>query len=287
MNTDNLVNFLKKFSSTPNTFIDDMFALYDPDTLQTDHVVNLDAVAKWLQVRKGSLMDTLQGSYKRDIDYVIKKMCNPHVAGKYGKNTYKHVLITPDCFKRLCMRSRGKMAEAVRSYFIDVESLVIRYRQQMMKGIEEEMLKLEKIHNVRKLQRPSESEPKSGYIYVLRASDKFDSVYKIGRTRDLTRRLREHNASRADFLDVVFTLKCADVKAVETCVRGWLNERQWKRGAKYKEVYKADIDMVKQIIHGCDAVGSRILNMTKHSDKITGGAKNIQQESDRYFIIVI
>jgi hypothetical protein len=50
MNSDTLVSFLKKLSPIPNAFIDDMFALYDPDTAQTDFAVDLDAVAKWLMV---------------------------------------------------------------------------------------------------------------------------------------------------------------------------------------------------------------------------------------------
>ena len=99
--------------------------------------------------------------------------------------------------------------------------------------------------------------PLEGYIYVLRASEKHDSVFKIGRTRDLARRLREHSAALADILEVVFVFKTDDVKAVETCVKGWLRERQWERSS-CKEVFKADLEMVKQVIQGCDAVGGRI-----------------------------
>ena len=47
-----MVTFLKKFSAIPNTFIDDMFAMYNPYTIQTDMAINLDAVAKCLGVRK-------------------------------------------------------------------------------------------------------------------------------------------------------------------------------------------------------------------------------------------
>lgn len=108
------MEFLKKYSPIPNEFIDDMFSLYDPDTAQTDLVVDLDAVSKWLGVMKCKLMETLRSSYRPGIDYSVRRARNPNVpAGRHGGNSYKLVLLTPDCFKRLCMRSQGANAEHV------------------------------------------------------------------------------------------------------------------------------------------------------------------------------
>ena len=250
----NLSTFLKKLSSVPNTFIDEMFALYDPDTVQTDFVVNLDAVAKWLHVTKGGLNKTLAESYKQGVDYVVSRVPNPMVTGKYGRNTYKQILLTPDCFKRLCMRSRGKTAENVRSYFIAVETLVSKYRKQMMDGMEQEIRQLESGNRARRL---AKAHGRAGYVYVLKASTKYDTVVKIGRTNDLTRRLREHGAALADDPEVLYIYRTDDAYAVETCVKGWLKTRQWGRGiSKYKEVYKADIDMIRNVINVCGSVGT-------------------------------
>jgi phage anti-repressor protein len=120
-----LATFLKKLSPIPNSFIDDMFELYDPDTAQTDFAVNVEAVAKWLGVHKRTLLKTLRASYSLGIDYIVSGKPNPKLEGKYGRNSYKEVLLTPDCFKRLCMRSKGRTAEDVRTYFIQVEALVV------------------------------------------------------------------------------------------------------------------------------------------------------------------
>ena len=56
-----------------------------------------------------------------------------------GAPNRKVVLFTPDCFKRLCVRSRGKKAEDVRTYFIQLEGLVMRY-----KGMRAEIGRLER-----------------------------------------------------------------------------------------------------------------------------------------------
>jgi hypothetical protein len=62
-----------------------MFAMYDPDTAQTDLAVNLDAVAKWLKVAKYKLMHTLRSSYRDGIDFSVVKARKPHVPpGRQG-----------------------------------------------------------------------------------------------------------------------------------------------------------------------------------------------------------
>ena len=40
-----LIGFLKVYSAVPNAFIDELFAVYDAATVQTDPVIDLDRVA--------------------------------------------------------------------------------------------------------------------------------------------------------------------------------------------------------------------------------------------------
>ena len=54
-----LQEYLKKFSSINNKFIDDFFSLYDENTHDTDFVVNIDAVSKWLNILRGNIKKTL------------------------------------------------------------------------------------------------------------------------------------------------------------------------------------------------------------------------------------
>ena len=50
-----LQEYLKKFSSINNKFIDDFFSLYDENTDDIDFVVNIDAVSKWLNILRGNI----------------------------------------------------------------------------------------------------------------------------------------------------------------------------------------------------------------------------------------
>ena len=70
--TISLQNYLKKFSSINNTFIDDFFSLYDENTSDSDFVINIDAVSKWLNIIRGSIKKTLIETYRENIDYKIR-----------------------------------------------------------------------------------------------------------------------------------------------------------------------------------------------------------------------
>lgn len=183
-------DFLKRYSSIPNAFIDDMFDLYGESTSQTDAVIDLDRVSKWLGVPKYMLMRTQE-----------RNQAGP---------------------------SRGKAARA-------------------------------------------------GYIYVLRASERADGIVKIGKARDLQRRMGQHNASRADDVEVLFTFRTDDIDAVESCVKAWMKDKRYRR---HKEIYRADLDMVKGIVAGCDGVGRVKTQYAKSGPSVMTGGYYIQLSPD-------
>ncbi len=91
-----LQEYLKKFSSINNKFIDDFFSLYDENTDDTDFVVNIDAVSKWLNILRGNIKKTLSETYRKNIDYKISLSKHTSV-GRPSETIY----LTPDCFTPL------------------------------------------------------------------------------------------------------------------------------------------------------------------------------------------
>jgi len=53
------LDFLKKYSSISNLFLEDFFSLYDNNTSENDFVIDLKNVAKWLKVNIRVLRETL------------------------------------------------------------------------------------------------------------------------------------------------------------------------------------------------------------------------------------
>jgi len=264
--TDDAKSFVKKLSTIPDDFIDELFEFYKPETLQTDFVLKLDAIAKWLKTSKYKLNQTLRASYKENIDYIIKS--NGDIAKTTAKaNNRKLYLLTPDCFKRLAMLSRSKNAEMLRTYFIEIESLFIRYKDQTMQGLQADIIRLERN------QRGKYIPKAEGYIYIIKAAN---NMYKIGRTKDLAKRLKTYNTGLADDIDVLYYYKTKDIAVVENCVKAMLKEKQYR---KYKEVYQADPSIIKFFINNC---GKMAENGAKLEYKLRGNSKI---EGGYYFVI--
>lgn len=250
--------------------------MYGESTSQTDMVVDLDQVAKWLGVRKQALIKTLHESYKKGIDYI--DIAVPRISGKHGGQLKRAQTLTPDCFKRLCMRSRSKKAEDVRTYFIQLEALVIKYREQLMAGMQEDMQRLERNQAGPSGNRARAGKgPRPGYIYALRASERADGIVKIGKAVDLRRRLGQHNASRADDVEVLYAFRTDDIDAMETCVKAWMKDKRYR---KHKEIYKADLDMIKAIIDGCDGLGRIKAEFVKKGPSVMTGGYYVQISPD-------
>ena len=101
----------------PEEFVTHYQSLYST-VPQKDMSILLDHIAMWLDVEKAALHKTLRRTYVHGVDYTTNRGPNPHrTPGQRGANNYVRVLTTPDCFKRICMLSRTKNADALRAYF--------------------------------------------------------------------------------------------------------------------------------------------------------------------------
>lgn len=261
-------DYVKKYTSVPSTFIERYFEFIDENTPTTELAINIDMVAKWLDVNKQELLRTLRKSYRRDIDYSTTNASNPR-RGKYGNN-YKRVLITADAFKNICMRSKSPTAQKVRDYFIEVENAFLRYRNEINEALTNDISRL------RNNQVPLPSGG-PGWIYLIKASDQMDSVYKLGRTKNLKRRIQEHSSARMDNVEIVFQYKVENVEAVESCAKAWLKEFKYR---KYKEVYQVNADLVRKIVTKCASIGAVREYVLHQKPRMEGGYYMIAVRED-------
>ena len=179
---DAILVFLKKYTPIDDSFIDDFFSLYTIGSNPSSFVVNLDMVAKWLEARKANLFRIVKRSYVLDIDYNVSKNGIKGAKGSVGrgKNTIRIVMLTPDCFKALCMQSQTKKSVFVRSYFIAVEKALFVYRDEIVESLHK------RIHVLERNQRPTpELKNLGGIIYTPRPiqdeTSHMASVFTISR----------------------------------------------------------------------------------------------------------
>lgn len=247
-----LPQYLKKYSTISSNFIDDFYNLYNYNTNETDFVINLEILAKWLKAEKKHLKETLKNSYIKNIDYTVSKK-NINTGGRKSEL----ILLTPDCMKRLCMFSRTKKAEEVRTYFIELEKHLDKYKNYIIDGLSVKLNNLEK-------QSKTIYNPSKGVIYVLDSNANAEDVYKLGKSKEFKNRLRVHQSSQSENIKVKFIYETDDINSVETCLKGVLKNSEYK---KNKEFYQIKLDDLKKLIKECDDLRLKAKYSTTRSRK--------------------
>jgi len=251
-----LLDFLKTHTKINNDFIDDFFGLYDSKD-KYNFSINIEGIAKWLNMTVGHIKDTLINSYKEKIDYKIIKGVSNGLKGK-PKDT---ILLTPKCFKLMAMQSRTKKAIQVREYYYELEQVIDQYKEYIIKGLEDKIKKLE--NN----QKPKIN-PSKGVIYILETADGLGH-YKVGKTKNLKQRLSQYNGDKKDDIIPLYVYETYDIDEIERCIKHYAKKYQYR---KYKEIYKADLNMLKDLINDCSEFNNKTNLKNKwKSNKQNGG----------------
>lgn len=267
-----LQEYLKKFSSINNKFIDEFFSLYDENTDDIDFVVNIDAVSKWLNILRGNIKKTLSETYRKNIDYKISLSKNISVG-----RPLETIYLTPDCFKRICMLTKSSKGEEVRSYYIQLEKHIDKYKDNIINDLRNRVKVLERNMN------PIEISKDEGVVYVLKTPEDISlhNVYKIGSTEDFKKRLTTHHTSHADNIEVKHVYKTSDVKGVERCLKAVLKEKQYR---KRKEFYQVDLQVIKDVISKCGDALSLVKKSSTSKSIKTGGGSSDDGNDGNYYI---
>ena len=174
------------------------------------------------------------------------------------------------------MISQTKKAKEVRKYFIELEKLIKRY----FETIKDDMLK--KIGLLETNLKPK-NDIMGGVIYILRALNSDTTLYKLGMSSDLKKRLNNYNTGNANDIEPLFILPVKDIKSVENCIKNSCKKFQFR---KYKEVYEIDIQVLKELIIMCDEFTNKvsiILEKDKTTKKKLGRMK---KQLEKYFIYI-
>lgn len=110
--------FLKKYSTISNRFIDEYYTLLLNDNIDSFYI-NLEDVEKWLKLNKVEIKKILLKNFKKNVDYKIDKK-------------KEIILLNTSTFKKICMISKSKKAEEVREYFMKIEENLFKYKEYII-----------------------------------------------------------------------------------------------------------------------------------------------------------
>ena len=133
--------FLLKNSSIKKSFIDDFYDIIKEDyfELSDKFLVDSNKLQIWLNISsRKDFHDTIKRSYINNIDYIITKQKK---AGT-GKSNEKIYMLTPDCAKMLLQATKSKKGTEVRKYFIEIEKMLYKYKDLIIKKLNDELKKL-------------------------------------------------------------------------------------------------------------------------------------------------
>lgn len=247
-------NFIKGFLILPEKFVTDFIAIAN-ECIDNSMVIDFDIVCNWLDVRKDHLKKILVKEFENDIDYKIEKK-KKQVYGT-GLTTYYEIFITSNCFKELCIILRSEKAHEIKKYLTDMEKLIKQYKEEIRDDTREninQILQERKIKNDIPMERnqPYErnkviknkkSKYDEGVIYVIRALNTDEILYKIGKTNNLDKRLAQHGDVVAHDIKPEFILFVSNINVVESCIKIIIKKYQCTKG---KEIYKIDFNVLRE-----------------------------------------
>jgi phage anti-repressor protein len=262
---EKLESFLINNSDINKEFINDFFG-FQKKKLYEEYkpfTIDLEDVAFWLETRKADLKDLLIQYYSKNLDFIIIKQSllrkSPEQNTGSGGHNKILVLLTPDCFKMLCMRSKTKKADKVREYYIEIEKLIDKYKDII---IEENNKKIKILENDLK----KEIQPSGDICYIFEETDELNiKYYRLGQTENLTKRLATHNSSSVHKKVIAFKIKTTNISHYEACLRGSMYDFRYKNN---KDYYKIPLDKIKYAIKTCGDVVKKLKN------NMNGGTKN-------------
>ena len=156
------------------------------------------------------------------------------------------------------MISKSKKAKEVREYFLKVEETLDKYKNYIINSLKTQVKKMDTSLKSRK-------KPSKGVIYGFEINDNNRKFIKIGKSKDFLQRMKQHNSSHADKIDVEFLFETDNFNEVEGCIKGIMKKYQYRKG---KEVYEVEIDKLKELTDGCD-------KLTKKFHKTMEGKNNV------------
>jgi hypothetical protein len=180
------------------------------------------------------------------------------------------------CAKELCMISRTQKSSVIRKFYIDIEKLLITYKESIVRDINNQLGIKESNKKI------IEQNKNKGLIYVLKLNkstykDDEPIEVKIGSSDDIEERMKQYNVGRINELPIVFVYLTDHINKLETCIRQNLKKYQLKYKTK---TFKIDLDFIKETVKYCSLSNAVMIQQNKklldHKNK---------QKGD-YFIII-
>ena len=174
---------------------------------------------------------------------------------KRGIHNKKFIIVSPDCFKELCMHVGTSRSKEIKRYYIELEKVFKFYLQyqskyQELKNIEinKTLKEISKNHSVMTENMIISYRGKT-VLYLARIGP---NEIKFGITNKIEERIKTHNRN-FDIFEIIFVTICYNNKEIETLLKEYVreNNRLFNKtinGNNYTELINIDDDFTIDMI---------------------------------------
>ena len=226
----NFIRLLKQFTSIDEKFIDIFFKKFKiGNELEFD--IDEKDVYKYLKITNRTLRERLNNNYSKNILYIE----NVDFIKRKIKNSSKiKYYLNYQCFEKLAMSGNSKEAESVRIYFSKIREFITENQNILYQAMDKNI----------DLKKYTMFET----IYFFAVDDRYNDVFKIGRTNNIIKRLQTYNTGRIKEIDLKYLALVKNSKIIEKCMK--LNLKKYQI-YENREIYKIDSEQIKKIIDLC------------------------------------
>ncbi len=277
-----LIKVKDKFSNFEQQLFVTSFYCYLNYDKNTDFVIDLDNVWKWLGFgQKIDCRRLLEKHFIIDIDYSTSINPNENNTNeetkKWGGQNIKKIFLTTKCFKYLCLKSHTQKSFEIHDYYVKLQDILYETLEEetnelknqliiknnliteIEKKSEEEKLRLKKekniaIENSILLHFPVNTQ--CIYIGTIEnTNDKKENLIKFGQTNNLSARIIDHKKTYKNF-NLIHAVKVHNKVEIENLIK---NDSEIKKqirsinisGKNKTEIIAYDLDFTIEKLISC------------------------------------
>jgi phage anti-repressor protein len=266
-------NLLKTYTTIPHSFVDSFFTKFKLENDDNpEFYIKEEDVSKWLKIEVTTIRERLRNKYQNKLK---KNTNNPmyvenvdYTVQTNTKDKRKlHYLLSYKCFEKICMLTETEEGSQVRLYFVKLRQFVSEHYQSISQALSTNL-------SIKDISKKIKEKGLS-CIYIIGLSKEIDlrsetstsglkDLFKPGRTTNLVNRFSNYNSGRLNDVDIRYVAVVKNEIAIEHCMSVKLDKYRY---VKDSEIYKVNIDVIKQIISECSC---KYMNKKEYLDVLSG-----------------
>ena len=236
-----------------------------------DFVIFLHLIWRWLGYsRIEECKRCLVKNFKENVDYKIENFAPQDGGAKTnpvereqetrGGHNKESIVLTINCFKKLCLKSKTAKADQIHDYYIKLEDLIMELVTEQTAELQLRLQKQDEIilkYNTKKIDINDFDLKPTVYLIDMNEIVDGEKLYKFGNTHDIITRFRTHSNKLKDVkCDIVFKngwsyLHIDVAIEVETKVKRYIKSENilYEYQGKTTEIFKTNnIGMIEELI---------------------------------------